>query len=242
MPERLIGKQMRRWEIDNRLRQRFEQDETECGMTTPVVTVSRQWGSGGTNIAKLVAKELDFKFYDREIIDHVAELAGAKPTQIEDHEGNKGVVSDLVLQLLEGKRPTAAGYLRALVRTIRQIGKQGDALILGRAANFVLPLGFSVRIIASEDLRVARISELHNVDERTARRMIIKLDRQRYRFVRAHFGADWDDPMFYDVVINTEHFSIEHAAALIIRGFEDRREGLEDVCEVVPSSSGTRRP
>ena len=242
MPERLIGKQMRRWEIDKRLRQRFEQDETQCRMETPVITVSRQWGSGGTNIAKLVAKELDFKLYDREIIDRVAELAGAKPEQIEDHEGHKGVVSDLVMQLLEGKRPTAAGYLRALVRTVRQIGKQGNAVIIGRAANFVLPVGFFVRIIAPEEVRVARISELHKVDERTARQMIIKLDRRRYRFVRAHFGADWGDPLAYDLVLNTRHISIEHAAALIIKGFNDRLEGLEEVCEVVPSSSGMHRP
>ena len=60
-----------------------------------MITISRQWGSGGTNIAKLVAKKLDFKLYDKEIIEHIAELAGASPSQIEHHdESDPGVFSD----------------------------------------------------------------------------------------------------------------------------------------------------
>lgn len=232
MAEELIGKQMRRWELDQRLKARFEQDECVSGMPTPVVTISRQWGSGGTNIAKVVAKELDFRLYDKEIIDRMAELSGVNPRHIEYHEdGEGGVVNDLVLQLLDGKRPTAAGYLRVLVRALKHIGREGNAVIVGRAANFVLPLAFNVRIVAPEDLRIARLAELHDTDTRSARRMVINSDRNRYRFIRANFGADWNDPMFYDLVINTEQFSIEHAAELIVHGFLSRRKGLQGHCQ-----------
>lgn len=240
MAHELVGKQMRRWEMDNRLKRRFEADETQSALSTPVVTISRQWGSGGTNIAKLVAKKLDFKLYDKEIIEHIAELAGVSPSQIEHHdESELGVFSDLVLQLLEGKRPTSAGYLRALVKAVKQIGRIGDAVIVGRAANLIIPLAFNVRIIAPENVRVQRISELHNTDERTARRMVTHSDRQRYRFVRSQFGADWNDPLAFDMVLNTEHFSIEHAADLIIKGFNDRRQGRVGTCAPSKSSSAT---
>jgi len=242
MADSLVGKQMRRWEIDQRIKRRFEEDELSCGMETPVVTISRQWGSGGTNVAKLVAKELDFKLYDKEIINHVAEMAGARPSQIQDHdEQHRDVVSDLILQFLEGKRPTAAGYMRALVKTLKRIGEEGNAVVIGRGANYILPAALNVRIIAREELRVARISELHSVEQRAARRMVMNSDRQRFRFVKSHFGVDWDDPMTYDFVLNTEHLSIEHAANLIIKAFSDRRKGLEDTCRVIGSSSATGR-
>lgn len=232
MLDELVGKQMRRWEIDRRMRKRFEQDEIECGMETPVITISRQWGSGGTNISKLVAKRLDFKLYDKEIIDHVAELSGARAEQVElDVERHPHIVSQLVLQLLEGKRPTASGYLRALVQVVREIAERGNAVIIGRASNFILPTSFRVRIVAPEAIRIARLAELHQVDENAARHMVVDSDRQRHRFVRSHFGPDVSDPLGYDLVINTEHYSIEHAADLIVKGFTDRREALEASCE-----------
>ena len=233
MTEELVGKQLRRWELDQRTRRRFERDEVSCGMDTPVVTISRQLGSGGTSIAKLVARELDFKLYDREIIDHVAELAGMEPEQLEKQDEElPGVVSDLVLQLLEGNRPTVGGYLRILVRVVRQVGMKGEAVIIGRAANYILPNAFRVRIIAPEALRVARVAELHDMDEKAARRMVIETDRKRHRFVRSGFGSDQDDLLGYDLVINTQHCSIEHAAALITAGFRERKEALEAACRI----------
>lgn len=236
MQEKLIGKQFRRWEIDRRLRRRFERDEQACRMAASAITISRQWGSGGTSIAKLVAKQLDLKLYDREIIDHVAELAGVRPDQVEEHdERGPNVVSSLVLQLLEGKRPTESSYLRALVKVIREIAAEGDAVIVGRGANFILPAAFNARIIAPEPLRIARIGELHNVDEKTARRMVIESDRQRTRFVRWHLGADPDDALAYDLVINTEHYSIQRAATLVITGVAERKEALEAECKLASS-------
>lgn len=227
MPMDLVGKQMRRWQIDQRVRERFQRDEAKEGEEAPIITVSRQWGSGGTNIAKVVARELDFRLYDREIIDRVAELAGAQPHQIEERdERPTGLVTDLVLQLLEGKRPTQGVYLRALVRTVRHIAQEGRAVIVGRGACWILPTSYRVRIIAPESVRVARISELHGVDEATARRMVAENDRQRYQFVRANFGCDPGDSLGYDLVINTERTSIEHASALVIKGYQDRMEAV----------------
>jgi cytidylate kinase len=236
MPDKLIGKQMRRWEIDQRLKARFQRDEVECATETPIVTVSRQWGSGGTNIAKLVAKELDLHLYDREIIDRVAELSGADPRHIEDHdERQQGIMNELVLHLLEGRRTSSSSYFRALVRVVRRIAKGGNALIVGRASTCILPDSYRVRIVAPEPIRVARLAELHDFDLRQARRMVLESDRQRYHFIRANFSCDPNDPLGYDLVINTERCSIEHAAALIVKGVLDRREGLSLHCEAANS-------
>ena len=226
MLDNMVGRQMRRWELDNRMKQRFERDASAADTEAPVITVSRQLGSGGTSIAMLVAKQLDFVLYDKEIIDRVAEHAGASPELMEQHdERRRNIVSSLVLQLLEGKRPTEDSYLRALVRAIRKIDAEGDAVVVGRAASCILPESFRARIVAPESLRIARIGELHNIDQDAARRMVVSSDRVRSDFERASFGADLDDPLGYDIVINTEYFSIEHAADLVVTGFARRREG-----------------
>jgi cytidylate kinase len=230
--EELVGKQMRRWELSKQLRQRFLRDEQQPRSTPCVITISRQWGSGGTNIASLVAQKLGFELYDKEIINQVAERLGADPRHIEHHdERGPDLVGGIILQLLEGKRPTEATYLRTLVKVMRQIAKQGHAVIVGRGGSYILPESYRVRIVAPENIRVARISELHNMNEKAARRAIIETDRQRTNFVRAHFGCDIDNPLDYDLVINTEHCSIEHAAQLIIEGFRARQEALGVACK-----------
>jgi cytidylate kinase len=190
-----------------------------------VITVSRQLGSGGTNVAHLVAQALDYHFYDKEVVNEVAEIFGADPAQIASlDEQHPDVWGNLVLQLLEGKRPTEASYLRALVKVLRKIAKQGDAVILGRAATCVLPESFRVRVIAPEPIRIARMAELEGIDERASRRMIQESDRARARFIRTFFGCDPSNPLSYDLTINTEVCTLEHAANLVITGFRDRQE------------------
>jgi cytidylate kinase len=234
----LVGKEMRRWELSKHLRQRFQRDERQPRSAPCVLTISRQWGSGGTNIASLVAQELGFQLYDKEILNQVAEQLGANPKQIEHHdERGPDLVGGMILQLLEGKRPTETTYLRALVKVMRQIAKQGCAVIVGRGGSYILPESFRVRIIAPEPVRVARIAELHELDEKTARRRVLETDRQRTNYVRAHFGCDINNPLGYDLVINTEHSSIEHATHLILQGFRDRQEALGVTCKNTTSCS-----
>jgi cytidylate kinase len=228
----IVGKEMRRWELGKQLRQRFQRDETEHRSAPCVITISRQWGSGGTNIASLVAQALGFELYDKELLNEVAERLGANPRQIEHHdERGPELVGSMVLQLLEGNRPTETTYLRTLAKVMRQIAKQGQAVIVGRGGSYILPDSFRVRIMAPEPVRIARIAELHEFDEKTARRKVLEMDRQRTNFVRAHFGCDINNPLGYDLVINTQHCSIEHASHLVVGGFRDRQEALGVICK-----------
>ena len=73
-------------------------------------------------------------------------------------------------------------------------------------------------------MRIARIGELHNIDQDAARRMVVSSDRVRSDFERACFGASLNDPLGYDIVVNTEYFTIEDAADLVITGFGKRGE------------------
>jgi cytidylate kinase len=232
-PDQLVGKQMRRWELDARVRDLFRRDAASAVSRAMVVTISRQLGSGGTHVARLVAKELGFPLYDKEIVEHVATLSGADPSQIANMDEHRpDFWGNLVLQLLEGRRPTEASYLRALVRAMKEIAQQGDAVVLGRGATCILKSSFRVRLVAPEALRIKRIADIHQVDERKARRMVMESDRERAHFIRAFFGCDPCDCLLYDLVVNTERCTLDHAAALVVRGFLDRRASL---VETVPA-------
>ena len=222
--DKLVGKNMRRWELDERLRARFERDASTCPACSRVVTISRQLGSGGTHVANLLAQELDYQVYDKDVVSQVAETWGADPEQIAWlDEQQPDMWGNLVLQLLEGKRSSEATYLRTLVKVIKKIASQGNAIIVGRAATCILHDSYRVRLVAPEALRIERIAEIRKADEKTARRMVQDSDRQRTRFIRTFFGGDPKDPLAYDIVINTERCTLDDAAHLIKQGVMDRQ-------------------
>lgn len=227
--DQLVGKQMRRWEIDSRVRDLFQRGAEAGPPRTSVVTISRELGSGGTHIARMVARELGYTLFDKEIVDHVATLWGVDSAQIAHlDERRADFWGDLVLQFIEGKRPTEASYLRALVRAMRDIAQTGNAIVLGRASTCILKDSYRVRIVAPEPLRVERIAGIHHVDERRARRMVMESDRNRRHFVRAYFGYDIQSPLIYDMVVNTERCTLDHAATLVVQGYRDRQAYLAE--------------
>jgi len=176
-----------------------------------------------------VAKELGFDLYDREIIDAVAKEARADPetTKAQD-EGAPDLMREIIVGFLEGRGGlTASAYLRHLVRVLRAIEAKGNAVIIGRGASCVLSKSFRVRIVAPFDLRVERIHVLDGVSLKQARRTVLESDKQRRQFVKGHFGCDPDDPLSYDLIINTAGKSIEHTAELIVLGVRQFQQAAQ---------------
>jgi len=147
-------------------------------------------------------------------------------------ERGPNLLRDILLGFLEGDHLTEAAYLRALVRVLRHIADEGNAVIIGRGASCMLTGSYRVRVTAPFELRAERVRELDGVAEEQARRTVMESDRRRRDFVRGHFGCDPDCPLAYDLVINTEHTSIEHAAQLILTGFRQR---FAEVSSALPS-------
>ena len=226
MQDELIARQMRRWELDQRLHHRFARDEAAAHGRRDVLTVSRERGSGGTIVGMMVAKELGWDFYDREIIDGVAQRTGAEPEAIAAHDERATTfMHQVLIQLLEGKHPTEAQYLRSLVRVMRSLRARGNAVIMGRGGHIVLPDSLRVRVVAPLDLRVERVAELESLSLDEARHEILSADRDRRHFLKSAFGVDADDPTYFDLVLNTGAMSLEHAAHLVHCAVETRRAG-----------------
>ncbi len=228
MADRLISRQLRRSEVGERLRESAGLEREGARASSEVVTISRQHGSGGTVIGRRIAERLGWDFYDRELIDSVAEHIGAEPETVETHdERPPNLVHDLVRQLLEGKRPTETQYLRSLVRILRLIRGRGQAVIMGRGAHLVLPDALRVRIVAPLEVRIERVAEAKDLPLAEARRVVLASDRDREQFIRAHFGVDGADPCYYDLVLNTAALSGEQVVQVVLCAVEARSRGAE---------------
>ena len=206
----LIEEQVRRWEI---LTKEKQEDKT-----LPVITLSREPGSGGRVVAKAVADRLGLDLFHQEVINAMAENADTTTRVIRTlDERGLSMIEDWVSAAISERHLWPDEVSRVLMRVIGTIGRHGKAIIVGRGANFVLPPEnrFRVRIIAPLKLRVNRVAETHGVSKKEAERHVLRTESDRRAFVRKYFHSDIGDPANYDVILNTGTLSIESAAAAI---------------------------
>ena len=123
---------------------------------------------------------------------------------------------------LLGERMEQAGYRRHLAEVVLTIARLGDAIIIGRGTNWLLPDALNVRIIAPMKQRVERVALREGISESEAERLCRRSDRERAEFVRALFDKAIDDLTGYDLVINTQHLDPAAAAAVILTAVPER--------------------
>jgi cytidylate kinase len=206
----LIEEQVRRWEI---LRK-----EKRQAKTLPVITLSREPGSGGKFVAKAVAERLGLELFHQEIINAMAENADTTARIIRTlDERSLSMIEDWVSAAISERHLWPDDVSRVLMRVIGTIGRHGKAVIVGRGANFILPPEnrFRVRIIAPLELRVNHVAETYGVTKKEAQRRVLRTESDRLAFVRKYFYSDISDPANYDMILNTGTLSVESAAAAI---------------------------
>ena len=206
----IVDQQVKKWEIMRR--------EKEEEKSLPVITVSREPGSKGRLVAEGIAGQLGLDLFHREIILEMAENAQISSRLLESlDERGLSFLEDWISTLVNEKHLWPDQYLKHLMRVVGTIGKHGQAIIMGRGANFMLPPNdtFGVRIIAHLDLRIENVSREFGVTAEEARRRVLRTESDRRAFVRKYFHADITDPANYDLVINTGTLSIDAAVGAI---------------------------
>ena len=206
----LIEEQVRRWEV-----LRKEKREVK---TLPVITLSREPGSGGKFVAKAVAERLGLELFHQEIINAMAENADTTTRIIRTlDERSLSMIEDWVSAAISERHLWPDDVSRVLMRVIGTIGRHGKAIIVGRGANFILPPEnrFRVRIIAPLEMRVNHVAETYSVPKKEAKRRVLRTESDRQAFVRKYFYSDISDPANYDMILNTGTLSVESAAAAI---------------------------
>jgi cytidylate kinase len=189
----------------------------------PIITVSREMGSGGLLVSERVAEKLGYRLLDGEAIRNMAESQGLSADSIGKVDEKPPSFDAHLDQLVESD-------LHQIELLILESALQGNVLIYGRGAHFILSQLkgiFRVRFIAPFEERVERWAEQEWLDPNLAREMVRKSDQQRAGFIKYYFDRNWEDPLEYDLVINTSRISLNTAVDLVCRGVRDK-ELLKD--------------
>ena len=201
-----------------------------------VITISREFGSGGTQIGRLVAEKSQLNYVDQEIIDEVARRLGVDAEQAARQvEQTSGMVGH-ILEAMQSSSPfplnyrtffgpnIAQGqsrefaYLRLTQKVILELATQGNAVIVGRGSQFLLhnvPRTLHLYVFAPLPYRIENVMKHFQLDYSHAAELIEQRDYEFDAYARHFYGADRHQPSFYHLLINTSLFSFDLAADLI---------------------------
>jgi cytidylate kinase len=176
-----------------------------------IITISRQKGSLGDEIAKAVAETLQYALVDKTKISDAMADQGLPAPQFEKFDGKK----PSIFQSMTDQKKKFTFLLRAVVY---DFARRGNAVILGRGGQALLkeiPGTLHVRIVAPLETRAKRLMEQEDSDEREAEQLLLQYDRDSSGFIRSFFDIDWGDEGLYDVILNTRSMSVSTATSLI---------------------------
>ncbi len=195
----------------------------------PYLLISRERGSGGNTVARLAERRLGWQVFGGEIVDEIAKKEHVRRQLIESlAERDRTTIQEIVGQLLNPQAVSTADYLASLKQVVLALGHQGDVIIVGHGARYILPgqFGLSVRLIAPVETRVRRLAEKAHLALAAARIEIEKIDYERAKSIQRHFSRNVADPLTYDLTINTGAISAETAAEVIITALQ-RKLGVQ---------------
>jgi cytidylate kinase len=216
--EQIIDDQVKRWE-------RTRSEEGRGKIAKPVITFSREPGSGGGIIAKKIADQLGLDYFHNEIIQKMAESASINERLLKTlDERGLSVLDDWLSTLVNERHLWPDQYLRHLLNVVGAIGRHGGAVIVGRGASFILPpeSNLRVRVIAPLETRVRNVVRDFKVSYDDAKRRVLKTESDRRAFVRKYFHEDVGAAVNYDLIINTGKLSID-AAVEAVKGALEKK-------------------
>lgn len=209
-----------------------------------VITISRQYASGGTEIAIRIGEMLGYRYFDKKLMAQVASEAILSQSEIVDFSEDTYKVQTLwdrlfvnwlgprvVAQVGTWKETSTGAQVEEVAKldeaqsitvvqsALRAAYRNGNVVIVGRGGQAVLkevPGVLKVRIEAPLDARVQRLQEQENLSLKAAQSTVLERDEAIAEYLGRFYNIDGDDPMLYDLVINTHHLNLEAAAHLIV--------------------------
>lgn len=212
----LVGYQLARWEAAAR-----------PPATRPCVAIASLPGAGGEEVGRLVAEQLGYGLFGREIVDEIARRRNVSEDLMRGLDQRvRSVIDRYVADFVRHPRFNETDYLREIVRAVTTLGGRGLAVVVGRGAAFILPPEKALRVFvcAPPEMRVERWAKHTGDDPARAEASLRAEDARRAEFIRHHFGAEIEDPLAYDLVVNTGSLSIETAARAVVGVLHGRFE------------------
>lgn len=200
-----------------------------------LVTISREYGSGGRIIGKILAQKLEVPFYDKdELIELAAEQSGFSKELLEGAELKaKSSFAYNLSSALSFNEATSGSPLSvneklflAQFQAIQEIGEKGQAVIVGRCADYVLrgiPGVTNIFIYAEYEDRLRRAVEVYGDKEDEVKGIVATYDKARQNYYNYHTGQKWGEFKNYNLAINSSYITEEEAANLIVDYVQHRR-------------------
>ena len=188
-----------------------------------IITIGRQFGSGGREIGQKLAERLSIPLYDRRLVSMAAESLGVRKEdaeRVDESSLNTFVANYTVSPGMYMEYISAASYIqsfdeqvyRAEAEIIRGLAEKGPCIIVGRCADYILKDRvecINVFICADKDDRKKRIARLYNLTERKAAERIRRTDRERWYYYELHTGQDWGDITSHQILFNVSLLGME---------------------------------
>lgn len=197
-----------------------------------VITIGREFGSGGREFGRLLAEKLGYEYYDKEIITEIAKKTSLSETYV------KQIVEQTPHSLFPITTGNAFAYygnnhlynvqsiFREQTNVITEMAKKSDCVIVGRCADYILEdlNPFKIFIYADEKSKIVRclkkVDEPESVNVKKLKKQIKNIDKNRARYYSFYTGKKWGDKLNYDICINTSDIEIGEAVSVIEKLFE----------------------
>ena len=182
-----------------------------------IITISREYGSGGRYIGKLVAEKLGIKLYDNEFVLKMAEDTGLSAKYIEDNEQKRNILDNFNNGYYYGLNNSDELFIKES-ELIKEIANKESCVIIGRCADFILKDRknvLKVFVSSSMDDKIKRATNFYGLDKSKAEKEINRINKLRANHYKYYTEKEWNNPSNYDICINSDTIGIENAVELI---------------------------
>ncbi len=193
-------------------------------MQKKIITVSREFGSGGRSIGRMVAEKLGYDYYDSELVERVAKETGFSAEYIADageYAPGKSMLSYAFSSGTPhgGNTMNATDYLwAAQCRVIKELAEKGNCVIVGRCADYILGNRedcLHVFVYADTDYKAKRIVELYGVTDKSPEKRLADKDAKRKVNYKYFTGREWGNTANYNVSLSSSYFGHDQCAEII---------------------------
>lgn len=208
--------------------------------TNTIITIGRQFGSGGREIGQIVADKLGIKLYDKEMLQRAAEDSGICHELFESHDEKPSnsflysLVMDTYSMGYSGSAyndmPINHKVFLAQFDAIKKIAEEGPCILVGRCADYALegyPNLLRIFIHADLDARIKRIAKKYDLTDAKAKDLIIKTNKKRASYYNYYTDKRWGDADSYDVCLNSSLLGLDGTAEAIIKLVETKEKGMD---------------
>lgn len=182
-----------------------------------VITISREYGSGGRYVGRMIADKLGIKFYDKDLIIKLAEVTGLSEEYIEKTEEKRNPLEILNNGFYAGLSNSDELFIRES-ELIKDIASKESCVIIGRCADFILKDKknvLKVFISGTMENKIKRAVNIFKIDEKNAEKEINRVNKLRASHYKYYTGKEWNDASNYDICINSDLYGVEKTADLI---------------------------